>query len=141
LNFLDGKALDEIYSDFGLQGPSDSGSYEISAKDYSLFFRILYNSTYLDRDYSEKALSLLSQTTFKDGLTAGLPKDTVVAHKFGEHVVTDSQGNETGVELHDCGLIYGKPQFLLCVMTRGENSDNLKTVIKDITSLVYNEIK
>lgn len=141
LNSLDGKALDEIYSDFGLQGPSDTGSYEMSAKDYSLFFRILFNSTYLDRDYSEKALSLLTQTTFKEGLVAGLPKDTVVAHKFGEHVLTDSNGNQTGVELHDCGLIYGNPQFLLCVMTRGQNSDNLKTVIKDITSLVYNEIK
>jgi beta-lactamase class A len=139
LNSLNSKALDDVYTDFGLQAPNDSSAYEISAKDYSLFFRILYNATYLNREYSEKALSLLSQSTFHDGLAAGLPNEVKVAHKFGEHVLNDANGEETGVELHDCGLIYAQQSFLLCVMTRGNNVNNLKTVISEITKLVYKE--
>jgi hypothetical protein len=141
INSLDGKALDEVYTDFGLKGPGDSDNYEISAKDYSLFFRILFNATYLNRQYSEKALSLLSQSTFTSGLVSGLPRGTIVAHKFGEHVLNDGSGNQTGIELHDCGIIYGKPQFLLCVMTRGQKVEDLEQTIKDITSLVYKEDK
>jgi beta-lactamase class A len=136
---LDGKALDEVYTDFGLQGPTDSGDYQISAKNYSLFFRILFNATYLNREYSEKALDLLSQTTFKDGLAAGLPSGTVVAHKFGEHVLSNNNGSQSGVELHDCGLIYGKHNFLLCVMTRGQKVEDLEGVIKSITAEVYKD--
>jgi beta-lactamase class A len=139
LNSLDGKSLDEVYSDFGLPGPSDD-NYEISSKDYSLFFRILYNATYLNREYSEKALTLLSQTTYKNGLVAGLPVNTTIAHKFGEHILTDDKGTQTGIELHDCGLVYGQHQFLLCVMTRGQNVENLEQTIKDITNLVYKEL-
>ncbi len=134
INSLNGKDLDEIYSDFGLKSPNSTNNYEISAKDYSLFFRILYNATYLNREYSEKALSLLSQASFKDGLVAGLPAKTVVAHKFGEHIVDQST-----LELHDCGLIYAKQSFLLCVMTRGGKVEDLERVIRDITALAYKE--
>lgn len=139
LDSLDGKAVDEVYGDLGLQSP-DNANYEISAKDYSLFFRILYNATYLNREYSERALSLLSQTTFKDGLEGGLPAGTIVAHKYGEHVLTDSSGNTTGLELHDCGIVYN-PTFLLCVMTRGQKLNDLEQTIRDVASLVYNEAK
>ncbi len=141
INSLDAKSLNAVFSDFGLQAPTDQGNYQISAKDYSLFFRILFNSTYLDREYSEKALALLSQATFMDGLLAGLPENTLVAHKYGEHVLADG-GIPLGEELHDCGIIYRETgNYLLCVMTRGKNVDGLKEVIKQISQLVYNETK
>ncbi|MBX4191378.1 MAG: class A beta-lactamase-related serine hydrolase [Candidatus Doudnabacteria bacterium] len=140
INSLGEKVLDEVYADFGLQGPSDS-QYTISAKNYALFFRVLYNATYLNREYSEKALTLLSETTYKDGLVSGLSEGTVLAHKFGEHVLTDNIGKQIGVELHDCGIIYTEPSFLLCVMSRGKNINDLKSVIKDIAGLVSKEVK
>jgi beta-lactamase class A len=138
IDSLDGKALDEVYSDLGLNGPNNA-NYEISAKDYSLFFRILYNATYLNREYSEKALSLLSKTTFKDGLVGGMPSGTVIAHKYGEHIITDNSGTQTAIELHDCGLVYAKQNILLCVMTRGQKVEDLEQTIKDISSLVYQQ--
>lgn len=140
LDSLDGKDVDEVYGDLGLQSP-DNANYEISAKDYSLFFRILYNATYLNREYSEKALALLSQTTFKDGLVAGLPQGSTVAHKFGEHVLVDSSGTTSGIELHDCGIVYAPKAYILCVMTRGQKLDDLEQTIKDISSLVYDQVR
>lgn len=42
----------------------------LSVKDVATFFRILYNSSYLNKDSSEFALNLLSRVTFKDGMRA-----------------------------------------------------------------------
>lgn len=137
--YLDNKVLNEVYSDLGLEVPDNTGNYVISAKDYSLFFRILYNATYLNRGYSEKALDLLSQTNYNNGLVAGLPDQTLLSHKFGEHIVTDSKGVQTSVELHDCGIVYGKQNLLLCVMTKGQQLPVLEKVIQEIAKLVYQE--
>ncbi|HOV11600.1 MAG TPA: class A beta-lactamase-related serine hydrolase [Bacteroidales bacterium] len=109
----------------------------LSVKEYSSFFRILYNASYLDRDMSEKALYLLSRVRFKDGLPARLPKDITISHKFGERGYLDSQMKQ----LHDCGIVYlpGKP-YLLCVMTKGEGFDRLVNVIADISEIVFSNI-
>ena len=128
-----------VYKDLGLNVPtSDNTNYTISAKDYSLFFRILYNATYLSRESSEKAFSLLSQAQFKDGLVAGLPNGIVVAHKYGEHI-NGKLGSVDSVELHDCGYIYpDEDPYLLCVMTKSKNLDESKRVISNISKIIYN---
>src|SRR5205085_892290 len=77
----------QIYNDLDMnisKIDSDPTGDIISLKDYSSVFRILYNASYLNHDSSENALSLLSQSTFKNALVAGVPAETVVAHKFGE---------------------------------------------------------
>jgi beta-lactamase class A len=105
---------------------------------YASFFRTLYNATYLSDEMSEKALSLLSKTDFKDGLAAGLPKDIVIADKFGERNNLDD-----GVkQLHDCGIIYYPDNhYLLCIMTRGSSFGDLEKILKNISSITYNEVK
>ena len=139
---IDAKSLGEVFGDMGIVSPNDSlpGQYLISAKTYSLFFRVLRNATILNRDMSEKALDLLSKTTFKDGLVAGVPEGLTVAHKFGLHAIKDGQ-NAVGIELHDCGIVYlQSSNYLLCVMTKGTQLADLKNVIKDISALVYKEL-
>lgn len=137
---IDRDNLNKVYKALGIAEPNDDPSYTISTKDYTLFFRILYNATYLSSESSEKALSILSQATFKDGLIAGLPVGTVVSHKFGEHAITDSKNNVVGVELHDCGVVYGEPgPYLLCIMTKGKTLTADSTAIAGITKIVANE--
>ena len=142
IDSIDPANLNIVYSDLGVPAPgANSADYTISAKDYSLFFRVLYNATYLSWDNSQKALSILSQATFKDGLVAGLPAGTVVAHKFGEHVTGDANGNATDVELHDCGIVYGTGgPYLLCVMTRGTSLSAVSSLIAGISTLVHNNV-
>lgn len=114
----------------------------MSPKTYSRIFRTLYSSTYLSRVISDQALQLLSFTKFKNGLVAGLPKDTVVSHKFGEHTSTDGSGAIVSSELHDCGIVYfpAKPYFV-CVMTKGSDFSKLEKVISDISGIVYGFVK
>ena len=132
--------LNDVYTELGMHGPGDDFSYTISTKDYALFFRILYNGTYITSESSEKALSLLSKATFKDGLVAGVPSGTVVAHKFGEHV--NGTGNQIdSIELHDCGLVYpSNGPYLLCVMTKGKSLDSLKGFISTVSKMAYETV-
>ncbi|MGE5392703.1 MAG: serine hydrolase [Candidatus Saccharibacteria bacterium] len=110
---------------------------EISVKNYSTFFRILFNSSYLSQYYSEKALEILADTEFDSGIRQGVPKEIAVAEKFGERQATEDE-----VSLHACGIVYyPKHPYLLCMMTSGKNYDRLSSAIKTISETVYGEVK
>jgi len=128
----------DVFKNLNIPPPKSTDELDfMSPRTYSSIFRTLYSSTYLPRNVSEQALQLLTYTTFKKGLVAGLPENTVVAHKFGEH--TDSVNNvPKSRQLHDCGIIYlpNNPYFL-CVMTRGYEFSKLEPIIKDISSITF----
>ena len=126
--------LNNAYSQLGILVPSEGDSYTMTVRTYASFFRILYNATYLNHVDSNRVLQLLSQTTFTDGLVAGVPQGVGVAHKFGERAI---EGGDTE-QLHDCGVVYkANHPYLLCVMMRGAQFDSLAHVIRDISKLVY----
>ncbi len=79
LNNIDQRSFIEVHTDLGLPNPATNENYTITAKQYTILLRVLYNATYLGRQYSEKALQILSKATYNQGLVAGVPKDTVVA--------------------------------------------------------------
>jgi len=137
VSHMDRDFFNALFSMLNIKDFAADGSFFISPRQYSLFFRIIYNATYLNADLSERALDILSNTTFNDGLVAGVPDNIVIAHKFGEYI--SSKDNKiTNMELHDCGIIYYKDTpYFLCVMTDGNNLNELKSVIKNISSLVY----
>jgi beta-lactamase class A len=144
INNIDGNLLNEVYSDLGIVVPPAGASEQedfITVKQYANFFKVLYNASYLSREMSEKTLSDLSQVDFPQGLKAGLPADIVIAQKFGERDLSGGQDQSGQKELHDCGIIYypGHP-YLLCVMTKGTNFDDLAGTISDISKKVYQYI-
>lgn len=143
-NNMDKAQLDTIFSDLSITVPKDvneNGDY-ITPGNFSRFFRTLYNSTYLDEEYSQKALELMARAEFKEGLAAGVPKGTIVADKFGETPQVDKDGKIVGYELHDCGIIYPPNHpYIICVMTSGQSYDSLAGVIKDISAVVYDAVK
>lgn len=109
----------------------------ITVKDYASFFRILFNSSYLDQNNSEKALNILSKTQYYKGLVAGIPENITVAHKFGERQYLPSKEKQ----LHDCGIVYvpDKP-YLICIMSRSDNFDSAANFIKQASKTVYDHI-
>jgi len=85
LSNIDLKLVYNVYSDLKIPVPDfTEPECEVSAKDYATFFRVLYSCTYLSEDLSAKAIRLLSETEFKDGIVAGVPDNITVAHKFAE---------------------------------------------------------
>ncbi|HQL69686.1 MAG TPA: class A beta-lactamase-related serine hydrolase [Bacteroidales bacterium] len=138
LKFVDDDFLFKVFIDLGVDMQHrDLQQDFITCREYSSFFRILYNASYLSRDMSEKALKLLTKTSFHQGIPNPLPDNIIVAHKFGERAYPDSNIKQ----LHDCGIVYfeGRP-YLLCVMTLGTDFDKLVKIISDISALTYNEI-
>lgn len=128
--------LDKIYTDLKLQipGTGDTENF-MTVLDYASFFRILYNSSYLNRIMSEKALEILTTSDFVKGLTAGLPNNIKVAHKFGERKIGEEK------QLHDCGIVYlENNDYLLCIMTRGDDFGLMEQTIADISRTVFSEM-
>jgi len=139
---IDPEAVVSLELDLGIYAnPADLAEDYLTVKEYSAIFRYLYNASYLDRDYSEQALILLSKSKFDRGLVAGVPVGVEVAHKFGEYGL-EIDGVSTVQQLHDCGIVYHPvAPYLLCVMTRGQQTDNLANVIASISRLVYNQVE
>ena len=132
-NDIDDALVDQLFTDLHLPVPAKRSDYNISAKDYARYFRLLYSATYLNKDSSEKALKMLTATDFKEGLVAGVPEGVAIAHKFGER----GEGL-AGQQLHDCGIVYyPNNPYLLCVMTKGWNLGTLKNIIKNISHITY----
>lgn len=134
---IDEVSLKESYERLGISPPRMGADYQVSVKSYASFFRILFNATYISRGLSEYVLSLLSESSFKKGLVAGVPADVPVAHKFGERDIGDGL-----VQLHDCGIVYTKPNpYILCVMTRGKQFEALEKVIADVSRATYEKTR
>lgn len=112
------------------------GRAKLTVKEYASFFRILFNSSYLSQESSEKALALLDATEYNDALPAGVPQGVTVSHKFGEAGI-----DTTERQLHDCGIVYFTSHpYLACIMTRGKEFDGLKQSIVDISRFIYQKI-
>jgi len=126
--------LEETNKEIALDGITG----EINIKNYSEMLRILYNSTYLNRKSSEKILDILTHSSYKDGLVAGFPGNTEIAHKFG---VRDMYGETNGQQLHDCGIVYlENGEHLICIMTKGNDLDKQSLLIQDISRTIAKEI-
>jgi beta-lactamase class A len=140
---IDQAWLSEVYTDLGLKlGPQGNGAAEdITAKEYTYFFRILYNATYLTPQDSEKALELLTGSDFTLGLTSGTPAQVPIAQKFGERTVLSNLNQVIDRELHDCGIVYAPGHtYFLCIMTRGSDYGQLENVIQSVAKTVYSQV-
>lgn len=133
--------LDEVYLDLGLQIPGVRTANDfMSVYEYASFFRILYNASYLNIENSEKALEILSKVEFENGIRKPIPKDIIIANKFGERIFENPDGKNLK-QLHDCGIIYHPfNPYLLCVMTRGNDLKKQEKVIQDISEITYRNI-
>lgn len=124
-----------VFRELGLILPDDLIDRDISTRSYASLFRLLYNRSYLIDEYSEFVLKTLSDSYFRIGLKAGVPSDIEVSNKFGERFVGEER------QLHDCGIIYyPKNPYLLCVMTQGDNFNDLAEIIRKVSEMVYKEV-
>ncbi len=147
LRNLDGAELEEVYVHLGMddvidalkKAPSKKEEVDnrITAKRYSIFFRSLYSATYLDQEYSNLFLEILSKAP-KDLSGAGLPDGIPFVHKTGVRV-------DEAVRA-DSGIVYvpGRP-YLLTIMIQKKGKGDLdqeevNTIFKEIGEEVYSYV-
>ena len=130
---VDRNLFNKVFSDVGLKEPDfNSRDYPMNAADYSVFFKELYNGTYLNYEHSEACMKLLTETDFKEGFLSALPAGIKVAHKFGEG------GPDTAPNFSESAIIYlGNQPYLLTVMLKGRDIKKLPLVTRDISRKVF----
>ena len=115
-----------------LRGVEDDKAYHAgmnnttTAYDLMLVFRTLAEKRAISPAASEEMLEILVGQEHNDGIPAGLPPGTKVAHKTGWI---------TGIS-HDAGLVYRPDgtQYVLVVLTRGfAKSEEANAVIAEIS--------
>lgn len=128
--------INNVFLSMGVPYENAGQEVFLRVKDYASFFRVLFNSSYLNRENSEKLLEILTGIDYKNGLTAGiLDKNIIISHKFGERILGNS------FQLHDCGIIYYPDNpYLLCIMTKGHDFYKQQTAIQIISKFIYNKI-
>ena len=110
--------------------------YSISPRQYSKFFRLLFNATFTNEELSEYGLRLLRESSFREGLVKELPEGTVVAHKFGE------RGFNEQMDFSESGIIYANNSpYILTVMTRGNHIEKQTEFVSGISAMIYKRLK
>jgi len=136
INKYDNTFIGQVFFDLGIDAPQQGKTYQITTKDFASFFRVLYNSTYINEKNSETALYYLSETDFNDGIVKGIDDNIIISHKYGQ--ISDNKL----MQLHDCGIVYFPDNnYILCVMVKGYNLKNMTSVIQEVSKTIYTEIK
>jgi beta-lactamase class A len=143
LRNIENEELEDVYNHLGLDDiietlkrskKDDAEDNRMTAKRYAIFFRSLYNATFLDAEYSQMFLDILEHAP-KDLLAQGMPKDVVFVHKTG--VRTDEAVRA------DSGIVYvsGRP-YLVTVMIQKKDKkafdeEEVGQIFKDIGNDIY----
>jgi len=129
---LDPEEFFEVYRYLGL-GDFFSSEGKISAKNYSVIWRSLYTSSYLTEENSQKIISILTRSPFKEYLESGLPNGITFSHKIGIN-------NEQEVYM-DAGIVYAANRpYLLVVMTKTQDIEKAKKIMGEISKKTYDYI-
>jgi beta-lactamase class A len=148
LRNLDGGELEDVYIHLGMDDIIDAlkkspkkeaeTDNRITAKRYSIFFRSLYNSTYLSQEYSQLFLSILERAPH-ELLSAGIPETVPFVHKTGVRV-------DEAVRA-DSGIVYlpGRP-YIITVMLQQKDKGKLNDKVvnelfESISKEVYTYVK
>ncbi|MDX2042284.1 MAG: serine hydrolase [Acidobacteriota bacterium] len=123
-----------------LRGVEDSKAFRAgknnttTAYDLMVLLRAIAENKFKSKRACEKMVEILAAQHFNDGIPAGLPTATKVAHKTGE--ITKHK--------HDAGIVYpigGKP-YVIVVLTKGIESDKQSgKLIAEISRLVYGALR
>ena len=104
-----------------------------TAYDLMLLLRLIAENKFLNSRACERMVEILSSQRFNDGIPAGVPAATRVAHKTGN--ITKHN--------HDAAIVYapGRKPYVLVVLTKGiaEQKRSAK-LIADISRVVYQAV-
>lgn len=143
LDFVSEPNVKQVEKELGFLLPEGIAFFEdiISVRQYSAFFRVLFNASYLNKEMSNYALSILGEARYGNGIRRSIPADIRVSHKFGRNAVPVSSTLLKTNQIHHFGIIYfpGKP-YLLGIMTRSSNAIEMERYIQEISGIIFREM-
>jgi len=143
LNFLDSIQpgfLEKVEEELQASIPNTSTNVDdiVHVHHFATFLNVLYECKYLNPSNSNKALELLNTSRYPLGFRKKLPSSLPIAHKFGVRFTENNTNSKPSIQLHQVAIIYHpKRPFLLSVMTKGSNIEDLRTVLQEAAFLTY----
>jgi beta-lactamase class A len=117
-----------------LRGVEDNKAYEkgmnntTTARGLLVLLEAIAKGQAVDPESSRQMAEILARQKFNEGIPAGLPPGTRVAHKTGELTKVH----------HDAAIVYAPRQFILVILVRGlAESKDSAALMADITRRVY----
>jgi beta-lactamase class A len=117
-----------------LRGVEDGKAFEkgvnntTTARGLGVLLTAIAEGKAVDADSSHAMVEILERQHFNEGIPAGLPPGTPVAHKTGE--ITKIH--------HDAAIVYAKRPFILVILVRGlADLKDSSALMADITRTVY----
>jgi beta-lactamase class A len=127
-DFINELGMDKLFNEKG----------DTTAKEYARVFRSLYYASMLTKEDSEYLLDLLTKTNRQKFMTAELPNDVQVAHKYASTTPDKSYS--------DVGIVFVKDRpFLLAITLDGRGAkdlsqDEAREIISTITKKTYDYV-
>jgi beta-lactamase class A len=117
-----------------LRGVEDGKAFEkganntTTARGLGVLLTAIAKGKAVDADSSHAMVEILERQHFNEGIPAGLPPGTPVAHKTGE--ITKIH--------HDAAIVYAKRPFVLVILVRGlADLKDSSALMADITRALY----
>lgn len=117
-----------------LRGVEDNKAYEkglndtTTARALQILLTAIALGKAVDEDSSHQMVEILERQHFNEGIPAGLPSGTRVAHKTGE--ITKIH--------HDAAIVYAPHPFVLVILVRGlAEEKESSALMADITRALY----
>lgn len=130
--------IEKVFESLDINTESNGKALVISPKSYSSILRSLYLSSYLERDFSNEILDILTKTNYNDKIVAGVPEDIKVAHKIGIWDIDSTNGG--GIIYNDCGIFYPPERpYLLCVMVKTDEK-KAQEYMNRLSRMVYSYV-
>ena len=120
-----------------LRGVEDTKAFEkglnnsTTARALQMLLASIADNTAAGPEASQQMLAILERQKFNEGIPAGLPPGTKVAHKTGE--ITKIH--------HDAAIVFAPRPFVLVILVRGlRNIKDSSALMADITSLLFQSV-
>jgi beta-lactamase class A len=121
-----------------LRGVEDNKAYEkglnntTTACALARLLTAIAQGKAVDADSSRQMIEILERQHFNEGIPAGLPPGTRVAHKTGE--ITEIH--------HDAAIVFAPRPFVLVILVRGlADEKESSALMADITRTLYNAVE
>lgn len=132
LRNLEPDELGDIHKHLGLEGFLTTNE-KISAKQYAVILRSLYNAAYLSEEDSNEMLQIMVNAKYRDYLGSAIPGDVQFAHKIG----TSGQR----LVFLDAGIAYvPRRPYLLVAMMETKDEEEAKNLMQTISKDAYDYV-
>ncbi|QQS39166.1 serine hydrolase [Candidatus Woesebacteria bacterium] len=98
-----------------------------TVKDIGQFFISLYKGNLVTSTSQKAILDSLTDTTYENWITQGVPPEVRVAHKFGREVHV----------VNDAGIVYADKPYILVVMSKGIIESEADDFFPRFSKIVY----